>query len=178
MINIPNVTIKSAADLSPEWWETAEQIIKAQICVQRHYLMDRPLTLHCSEHTIICTDDQTGDFRCQIFMPDSYENGSQIVRDALSDDINNLPEKSCCLFYIYADGIDLIDGSVDLTLSVDVSEESATVNFSLRDGSSVTLDFDAVESFAVDCKDPGTADKTWTFDLESGVQVVLSSDAQ
>ena len=174
MINIDNVTVVPAADLSLEWWETAEQIIKAQICVQRYHLMDRPLTLHCSEHTIICTDGQTGDFLCQIFMPTAYDNDFRIVREILADDINALPEERNCMLFYFSDGFRLTGGNIDLTMQIDLSDQDATIHFNLTDGSDITLDLNQVECLRVDCEDPATADKTWTFNMESGAQVVIS----
>ena len=117
MINIPNVTINPAAEFSAAYWETAEQIINAQILVGRQ-LTGTPLILKCEEHTIICTDPE-GQFICQVFMPSANENGLYIVRQTLADDLSNNPDMKC-LFWHYGKGINITGATIDLSLSPDV----------------------------------------------------------
>ena len=174
MINIENVTVECAAEFPSEWWETAEQIIRERI-LDTNQLTD-PVIMHCLEHTIICTD-QSGQFICQVFMPTAYDNNAQIIRETLAEEINNLQQSATCILFYYSDGFQLTGGNVDLSLSVDLSDQDSTVNFSLTDGSDITFDFDQVKSFTIECADLTTADKTWTFDLASGSQIVISYDA-
>ena len=171
MINIPNVTIKPAAEFSAAYWETAEQIIEDLILVGKQ-LRGTPLILECDEHTIICTDPD-GQFICQVFMPSAEKNGSRFIRETLAGDLSNNPEMNC-LFWYYGRGIRITGAAVDITLPPDVSEDNATISFCLANGADVSIDFNKVQSFTVDCEDPGVNDKTWTIDFNDDTLAVIS----